>query len=316
MPMDYFETVGELGLGSRLKRLSDSFMSGSKKAYEAEGYDFEPRWFPLFSLLLKEGQTTVSSAAEKLKITHPHISQIAKELEKSKLANWRTNQNDGRSRTLALTDKGRDLAKQVQPLWDDIKAAAQRVVQEADARFLERLEQIEQSLADQAFERRVFAEKRTRLQKNCEIVAYTPALRAAFEDLNREWIEESFAIESHDIKMFKNPQKEIIDQGGEIIFVKVAGVVAGTCTLLHTDGIYELAKLAVTSAYKGLGLGELLCEEIIARARKKKAKNISLTTNSRLIPAVRLYEKLGFRETSRGQHEKYNRVDLCMELKL
>lgn len=314
--MDYFETVGELGLGSRLKRLSDAFMSGSKRAYEAERHDFEPRWFPLFSLLLKESQTTVSNAAEKLKITHPHISQIAKELEKAKLAHWRTNLKDGRSRTLALTEKGQDLAKQVQPLWNDIRAAAQRVVNDADARFLERLENLEQALAHQTFEKRILGEKRNRLLKSCEVVPYTPALKSYFEELNREWIEETFAIESHDTKLFKNPQKEVLDAGGEIIFVKVAGVIAGTCALLHSDGSYELAKLAVTQDYKGLGLGELLCKEIIGRARKKKAKTLSLTTNSRLIPAVRLYEKLGFRETSRGQHPKYNRVDLCMELKL
>lgn len=314
--MDYFETVGELGLGSRLKRLSDSFMSGSKKAYEAEGLDFEPRWFPLFSLLLKEGQTTVSHAAETLKFTHPHISQIAKELERSKLVSWRTNHKDGRSRMLALTEKGQNLAKQVQPLWHDIRAAAQRVVNEADVRFLERLEHIEHSLTNHAFEKRVLAEKRTRLLKSCEVVPYSPSLKSHFEGLNREWIEETFAIESHDTKMFKNPQKEVIDAGGEIIFVKVDGAVAGTCALLYSDGAYELAKLAVTKTFKGLGLGELLCQEIITRARKRKAKTLSLTTNSRLIPAVRLYEKLGFRETSRGQHPKYNRVDLCMELKL
>lgn len=315
--MDYFHAVGELGLGSRLKRLSDAFMSGSKRVYELAGYDFEPRWFPLFSLLLKDGPTTVSIAAEKLKITHPHVSQMAKELEKQKLVTWRVNPNDGRSRTMALSKKGIEFGEQIQPLWDDIRIAARTVVQDIDARFMERLESIERSLDEKPFENRVLAEKKRRLLKQCKIVSYEPRFKKDFETLNREWIEEDFAIEIHDTRLFKNPEREIIQNGGDIVFAQLNGRVVGTCTLLCSEESgYELAKLAVTKDCKGLGLGELLCLEIIKRARKCGAKTLSLTTNSRLIPAVRLYEKLGFRETSRGQHPKYNRVDLCMELTL
>lgn len=326
--MDHFQAVGELGLGSRLKRLSDIFMVDVKKAYESEGYDFEPRWFPLFSLLLREGPTTVSAAAEELKITHPHISQMAKELEARKLISFKANQNDGRSRDLFLTAKGRELGERIHPLWNDIRNATQNVVHDIDVRFLERLAGIERLLEDTPFEKRIQAEKRKRILKDCKIIFWqsgmrtaglanlTPVWRKAFESLNREWIEEQFEIEPHDLLVFKDPEKEILQEGGEILFAEVDGEIVGTCALIHSEGKYELAKLAVTKKFKGLGLGELLCAEIGIRAKEKGARALTLTTNSRLIPAVRLYEKLGFQESFRGPHPEYKRVDLTMEKRL
>ena len=117
------------------------------------------------------------------------------------------------------------------------------------------------------------------------------------------------------MRYFKNPEREILRPGGSILFAQVDSKIVGTCTLLCGVDGYELAKLAVTKSYQGLGIGELLCREIIKIAQTKGAKTLSLTTNSRLGPAVRLYEKLGFHETHRGQHPKYNRVDLVMERK-
>lgn len=319
--MDYFEAVGALGLGSRLKRLSDAFMLGSKRVYELTGHDFEPRWFPLFSLLYADGTTTVSAAADKLKITHPHVSLLAKELNSRKLITWKSNPKDKRSRTITLSAKGLELAKQIQPLWDDIRTAADKVVQDVDLRFMERLESLEKALFEIPFEQRVHGAKKARLAKQVEVIAYSPRLKSHFERLNREWIEKYFEIESHDTKLFKNPEKEVIQKGGAIIFAKIGADIVGTCSLLYSDEEnggygYELAKLSVAEAYKGLGLGELLCQEIIRLAKEKGAKTLSLTTNSRLGPAIHLYEKLGFRETFRGHHDKYQRVDLVMALKL
>jgi GNAT superfamily N-acetyltransferase/DNA-binding HxlR family transcriptional regulator len=311
--MDHFDAVGALGLGSRFKRLSDTFMADVKSAYLREGYAFEPRWFPVFSYLARQSSTTVSEVAAALRITHPHVSQIAKELENHKLISLKENVNDGRSRIMRLTTKGQNLAKIVSPLWGDIKSATQKLIDSVDPDFLMKLEKLEKELERTSHDTRIIQEKRLRILNDTKVLSYTAKCKADFIELNKEWIEEWFDLESHDHRYFEHPEREIIQKGGAIIFAEVNGEIVGTCSLLLDDGAYELAKLAVTKSYKGLGIGKKLCEEIIELARSKGAKQLSLTTNSRLRPAIELYKKLGFVETMRGQHPKYKRVDLVME---
>lgn len=145
------------------------------------------------------------------------------------------------------------------------------------------------------------------------LLDYHSELRSHFERLNREWIERFFAIEPHDLLYFADPEATIIRPGGDIVFAELDGEIVGTCSLVKEGDSFELVKLAVTEHAKGLGLGEALTVEILRRAADKGARSVTLTTNSRLGAAVRLYEKLGFVIIARGQHPKYRRVDLVME---
>lgn len=145
------------------------------------------------------------------------------------------------------------------------------------------------------------------------LLDYHAGLRPHFERLNREWIERFFAIESHDLVFFADPEATILAPGGDIVFAELDGEIVGTCSLVKEGGSFELVKLAVTEQAKGRGLGEVLTVEILRRAAAKGARSVTLTTNSRLTAAIRLYEKLGFAIRARGQHPKYERVDLVME---
>ena len=311
--MDYFKAVGGLGLGSRLKRLSDAYMSEVKQLYAQRGWEFEPRFFPLFSLIFQNGEATVTDAAQELNLTHPHISQLAKDMMKARLLVSKKHPKDSRSRVLALTEKGKALAQEIQPLWADIQKGVDEVIQESDPAFLESLEKMELALKRRSFADRVNSMKRQKKASDCRILDYNRKLKPHFERLNRDWIEEFFEIESHDLRLFSKPEKEILEKGGEIIFAELHGEIVGTCALIYENNHYELAKLAVSRKAKGLGLGELLSEEIIARAKKRGARTIQLTTNTCLIPAVQLYKKMGFKEIFRGPHPDYKRVNLVME---
>lgn len=145
------------------------------------------------------------------------------------------------------------------------------------------------------------------------LLDYHTGLRPHFERLNREWIERFFAIEPHDLLYFADPEATILRPGGDIVFADLDGEIVGTCSLVKEGESFELVKLAVTEQAKGRGIGEALTVEILRRAEKKGARSVTLTTNSRLGAAVRLYERLGFVITARGQHAKYKRVDLVME---
>jgi putative acetyltransferase len=62
-------------------------------------------------------------------------------------------------------------------------------------------------------------------------------------------------------------------------------------------------------------LGEQLARRALEEARQMGATKVTLETNSKLIPAINLYKKLGFTEVTL-KASKYGRVDVVMELSI
>lgn len=151
-----------------------------------------------------------------------------------------------------------------------------------------------------------------------EVVRYRPELREAFERLNRQWIEQYFEVEEPDRAVFRDPEGEIRRRGGEIFFVLVAGEALGTCAMVpHGRDAFELAKMGVAPAARGRGYGDLLIDAAIAFARRQGVARVELLTNSALTPALRLYEKHGFRRVPVAAREGgYARADVKMVLEL
>jgi len=151
-----------------------------------------------------------------------------------------------------------------------------------------------------------------------KIVEYDPKYQQTFRDLNEEWISKFFKMEASDYKMLDNPEDYIINKGGYIVFALLNEEVVGTCALIKTSDeplIFELAKMAVSPKAQGKKLGYLIGKELIDKAKELKAKEVFLETNSSLVPAIKLYEKLGF------QHipvidSPYERADTKMLLDL
>lgn len=79
--------------------------------------------------------------------------------------------------------------------------------------------------------------------------------------------------------------------------------------------MYELAKMAVSPAAQGLGIGWSLGQSILCKARQLGAHRVELVSNSRLIPALSLYKKLGF-EPAALLPTPYQRGDVRMVLDL
>lgn len=150
-----------------------------------------------------------------------------------------------------------------------------------------------------------------------EVVPFRDELAHHFAELNREWIERYFVIEESDIKVFNDPRANIVAIGGQIFFVVADGEVFGTCAVIRLDEVtYELAKMAVSTRAQGRGYGNLLMTAAIDFALKAGAEKLILLSNSRLAPALHLYEKYGFRHVPVADSHQYQRVDVQMELKL
>ena len=146
-----------------------------------------------------------------------------------------------------------------------------------------------------------------------EIVEFGPQHAAAFKSLNEAWISRYFAIEARDREVLGNPQGYIIDPGGKI-FMAMDGPQAVGCVAMirMDDGGFEIAKMTVTEAARGIGLGRQLMDRCIEAGTAAGAPRLYLETNSSLAPALSLYRAVGFKDMPPAQTE-YARCDVWME---
>ena len=148
------------------------------------------------------------------------------------------------------------------------------------------------------------------------IFDYEPAHRAIFRELNHEWIAHYFTIEPQDNAMLDDPEGYILEPGGHIFMASYGGEVVGTCALIKEhNGVYELAKMAVTPRAQGLGIGWALGQAILGKARDLGAHRMELISDSKLEPALALYKKLGFQPAPLVP-TPYERGDVRMVLEL
>lgn len=149
------------------------------------------------------------------------------------------------------------------------------------------------------------------------IKTYRPVHAQAFAELNRAWLVENDLLEPLDEQQLQNPEAEILTPGGQI-FVAIRGdEVLGTCAAIpHGPGVFELAKLAVSPAARGQGLGRKLVNACMAFARERNAHRLVLVSNTRLRSALRLYEALGFQHRTPPSPLPYTTADVYMELDL
>ncbi|WP_413294227.1 GNAT family N-acetyltransferase [Bdellovibrio sp. HCB185ZH] len=146
---------------------------------------------------------------------------------------------------------------------------------------------------------------------------YKPEYHQAFVELNKEWIEHYFRLETMDLLQLNQAKESILNTGGEIFFILDGASAIATCAMVpHGKNSYELAKMAVSPKYKGQGLGDLLMETAIAWARHKGATEITLLSNTILEPAISLYKKHGFQTVHLGAHPDYERCNIEMKLSL
>jgi putative acetyltransferase len=154
------------------------------------------------------------------------------------------------------------------------------------------------------------------LAKEISIIEFEPSYAVDFRRLNLDWLEKYRLTEPQDLKVIDNPQKEIIDTGGFIFLARYGLEIAGTAAMIKESASrYELVKMSVAPALQGKGIGKLLLEACLQRAKKEGVKKVYLQSNSQLKTAVSLYEKFGFKHIP-VKNAHYLTADIMMELLL
>jgi putative acetyltransferase len=153
------------------------------------------------------------------------------------------------------------------------------------------------------------------------VVAFAGRHARAFRELNIAWVQRYFGtVEEKDFYILDAPDERIIDKGGAILIAEDrTGTAIGCVALIPVgEGVLELAKMAVADECQGKGVGSMLMNAAIEKGRELGARALYLESNSILGPALRLYERAGFRHLPPGERpcSPYARCNVQMRLEL
>lgn len=126
--MNFYADLGYLVLGSRLRRLSESFLTEVNRTYHAAGIDFDASWFPVFYLLSQNASLSIKELSELTEVSHSAASQLVASLKNKKLLKTTTSGADGRRHMVELTKSGRILLEQIMPVWDAVTDTMKELV--------------------------------------------------------------------------------------------------------------------------------------------------------------------------------------------
>ena len=314
--MDFYTKTGKMALGSRLRRLSEQMTEQSARIYDLYQVDLQPKWFPVFYCLSATEQKTITDIAREIGHTHPSVSQIVREMAVRGYVLEKKGEADGRKNFVMLSPAGQELREKMQVQLDDVTTAIEKAMTETHHDLWKAIGEWEFILEQKDLLRRVEEEKKIRESAQVTIVDFVPAQQPAFRQMNEEWITKNFRMEKEDYKALDHPQEYILDKGGHIFMALYKGEPVGTSALIPmADGGYELAKMAVSPHAQGLGIGYLLGQACLEKARDLGAGRVYLESNTKLKPAINLYHKLGFRKVA-GPPSPYERCNIQMEVRL
>jgi DNA-binding MarR family transcriptional regulator/N-acetylglutamate synthase-like GNAT family acetyltransferase len=314
--MEFYNKVGKMALGSRLRRLSEKLTDQAAEVYKVYDIAMNPKWFPVFYALAEGEDKSIMQIAQEISHSHPSVSTIVKEMVKNGIAQEIANKADGRKNYIRLTDKGREINERIQVQYADVNAAVENALNETQYNIWKAIEEWEFLLEQKSLLNRVKDEKKIRESANVQVVDYKSEYQPAFKQLNEEWITQYFKMETTDYKSLDHPDEYILNKGGHILIALYNNEPVGTCALIKMDNdMYELAKMAVSPKAKGKGIGFILGNASIAKARELGAKKIYLESNTVLKPAINLYQKLGFKKVT-GIPSPYERCNIQMILEM
>lgn len=146
-----------------------------------------------------------------------------------------------------------------------------------------------------------------------ELIEYDAKYKDDFIQFNKDWIIDNFGfLEKEDIETFEKIDEELAD-GAMIYFAVENGVALATCMAKPMgNDTWEICKLASNKQKTHTGCGSAVFGAAVQWAVSHGAKRLFLLSNSKLKPALHIYEKYGFHEIKLDNYE-YVRGDIAFE---
>jgi ribosomal protein S18 acetylase RimI-like enzyme len=141
---------------------------------------------------------------------------------------------------------------------------------------------------------------------------FTPAYREAVEYLHVHALQQTGAYlgrGSWDDDIYAIEETYLNNQG-EFLIGEWDGLFMAMGALRRTSPERaEIKRMRVHHDYQGRGIGQIILNELEARARTIGYKTLHLDTSAVQLAAQKLYEKNGFREVGR---DKYNDLEVIL----
>jgi len=307
----------KLFLGIRLIKIGKMLSSQVAQILSDKKIEFEPRGIYLLVILKEKEQASIKEIAAILGMTHPAIVQMVNSLNNFELITQSKSVDDKRITLIELTEKGKRELNRIKPVLNEIENVVESINNEIDVNLKYSLSKLNEVAKSKLLILKVNDGLKQKAINEINIVPYNRKYKTDFAELNYEWLEKYFEPDKKDKQILNNPEKEIINKGGEIFFAILNNIVVGTCAVLKIDdSIYELAKMSVTEKAQGMQIGKKLTLTAIGYAVGKGALKLRLCTSIKLNVAQNLYRGLGFTEVKEKWNDRYRRKFIFMELNL
>lgn len=311
--MQFINQLGLIALGSRLKALSDQLYGVADQAYASAGLKLQGRWFPVLRLLQERGTASIGEIAQTIGQTHSAVSQLASKLIRDGWLLAEPEPGDRRQRRIRLSPQAVSQLRLAKVVWRAIEQALTARFDSVNLDVLGAMSDMEHALSTSMLDD-ISTRVRALQTDAIRLVPYRAELQPEFYRLNEAWLRKYFYLEEIDHFVLSNPEQAILQGGGAILFAQLDNEWVGTCALLHEgNGVFELTKMGVDEKCQGLGIGRRLLDAAIDEFCRRGGKQLFLETNSKLEPAIRLYESVGFEhQATRKPDSHYQRSDVYM----
>ncbi len=158
--MNFYQDLGFLVFGSRLKRLGDTFINDVNRIYKDHKIQFDASWFPVFYILSHKNEVSIKEISTSLKVSHSAISQLVSSLQQKGLIKSVVSKTDARHKHITFTAKGEKLLEKIKPVWEALEKAMNQLAEESGSsskKILKALTGIETGLHEQSFFERIKA---------------------------------------------------------------------------------------------------------------------------------------------------------------
>lgn len=156
--MNFYQDLGFLVFGSRLKRLGDIFINDVNRIYKDHKIEFDASWFPVFYILSHKEEISIKEISDNLNVSHSAISQLINNLHQKGLIKSVVSKKDARHKTITFTAKGEKLLQKIQPVWNALEKAMNELAESSGSsskKILKALTGIESGLKQKSFFDRV-----------------------------------------------------------------------------------------------------------------------------------------------------------------
>ena len=267
----------------------------------------------LYELAHRE-QPTATALRKELGLDAGYLSRILAEFERRGLIKRVASETDGRQSVLALTAAGkRAFATLDERSEGEVRAMLGRLPAGKQRRLVDAMGDIERALGEGPEDPAPKPPYLLRPHRPGDLgwVVHRHGVLYAQEQGWDDRFEALVARVAADFIDRFDPRRErcwIAEREGEIV--------GSVCLVQRSKTVAQLRLLLVEPSARGLGIGGRLVEECVRFARQVGYRKIMLWTNAVLMPARRLYARVGFELVKQGPSPGFGGDEQTWELTL